>query len=225
MKARHFFIGILSTFLLYLSCTPPVVFSEPQPQGYEAQPGFPFVYRGTFFCTSDSAFVHVDKTIIYKEKDFPVAMTLEEIDTLEEVRLVDDQLYIDFLEEPIPATIEGDSVFSGITLRDTLFDLRKSAILKQYKGHQIMNKPLPSGDWEVIILSMDDRFNLVLSKAIVPSDLERLAEITPVENLSRGDTIQYRINPSPYAFDQILREQLVFEACDYYERIRVMIEM
>ena len=213
-------------FLLsYLACVPPVVFSEPQPQGYEPQNAFPMYYRGTFFCESDSALVYVKSQLIYKKKTFAVALTRNELESIEEATLIGNDLYIESFPEPFYATLRGDSVFSNIILTDTLFQIGEGQVLTQFRGHQILNKKGPNGNWEVLILSLSYDFDLMLSSATYPEDLQRLNEITPVEELSRGDTIQYKIAPSVYEFNQILEEQLIFNACDFYERVALPVEI
>ncbi len=224
---RYFLYAMLLLLGLtfFYSCVPAVVFEEPQPQGAETHSSFPMMYRGTFLCSSDSAIVWITDKLVYKEKTYSVTMTQVEVNETEGVELIGDQLYIESINDPVKVVTQGDSVFANVTLRDTLFHLGKDQVLTQFRGHQLLNRQLKSGDWEVMILSINYDFDLILSKAVEPEDLEQLESITPVEDLSRGDTVQYRISPSVYEFNQILEEQLIFEPCDYYERVRLSIEI
>lgn len=219
-------ILLLSLIMIsWFACAPPVVFSEPQPQGYEPRNSFPVYYKGMFFCDSDSSTVYVKDKLVYKEKMYSVVLTLAEIDSIDEVELVGSDLVIEPFGASFPATITNDSVFSKVMLSDTLFQIGKDQILTQFRGHQVLNKRLHNGDWEVMILSVDYNLDLVLSTVVYPEDLDRLNEITPVTELSTGDTVQYKISPTVYEFQQILEEQLIFEACDFYKRIALPIEI
>ncbi len=225
MKNLSYSLSIVLVLSLLSACTPPVVFSEPQPHDGLTLNNFPMMYRGVFLCSSDSATVRITNNTVYKEKLYSIATTLEEVQVYEEVRIEDDLMYVSFMKEPVPVIIKGDSVFADLMLSDTLFEIGEYQVLRQFKGHQILNKQLNTDDWEVLILSMTPDRDLILSAANIPTDLERLEEITLVENLSSGDTVQYRLNPNNYQFNQILNEQLVFEVCDYFTRIQRPLKM
>ncbi len=224
MKNSFILLLTLVTISWY-ACVPPVVFSEPQPKGYNPQNSFPIYYRGTFLCDSDSSIVHIHGKTIFKEKEYELAATLEEIDSTPEIRLDGYNLYVEDFDQPFPINVVGDSVFGKMAVRDTLFQLGEKNVLTQFRGHQILNKKMSNGDWEVLILSMDYEFDLALSMAALPEDLDRLKEITPVTDLSQGDTLQFKISPTVYEFSQILDEELVFETCDYFKRIALPVEL
>ena len=218
-------LGLVSIAFFYYSCVPPVVFTEPQPQGYQPQSTFPIYFRGTFLCDSDSSIVYVNDKTIYKKRNYSMALTIAQIDSIEEATLIGDELFIESVNEPFPVNIINDSVFADIVLSDTLFQISKEQVLTQFRGHQILNTKLNDREWEVSILSLDYDFDLVLSGATYPEDLERLKEITPVTELSIRDTMQYKLSPSVYEFSQILDEHLIFEPCDFYKRIALPIQI
>lgn len=224
MRTSIYFLAVLFA-MLFSSCEPAVVFTEPQPQDFNRLSSFDMMYRGAFQCESDSSIVHVTSKSIYKERTYPFVLTEEMIKTMKGVKVLRKHLYIDSLNLKLPVEMIGDSIYAEMIKRDTLFTITKEQVLKSFRGHQILNKKLDDGKWEVIILSMDYDMNLVLSIATYPEDLNRLEEITPVKDLSRGDTVQYQISPTVFEFDQILEEQLIFEACDYYIRIALPVEL
>ena len=212
--------------LLFATCTePPVVFTEPQPQGLPPEPYINMMYRGTFFCESDSATVYVKAKTIHKERPFAFAIPKSELDTMKDARLEGEILYIKGFEVPVPVEIVNDTVHADVMIRDTLFEMGSKQVLKSFKGHQILNKELGPRKWEVLILSLDDQLGLRLSAATLPEDLEALEEITPVEDISTEDQIQLRISPSYMEFNEILQKQLIFEECDIFTRMKVSIEI
>ena len=213
-------------FLILTACTEPgVVFTEPQPQGIDFQAQIPLVYRGFFFCESDSSTVHINGKTIYKEKNMVLNLHLDEIEKEENLSLNNGNLEIKNWPETYPVDIIGDSIYSEIQLRDTLFNLSEKNRLKVFRGHQILNKQLGPDKWEVIILSLDSDLDLRLTMAFLPEDLERLEKITPVKDISTEDQIQLSLSPSIEEFQQIVREQLIFHECDIFTRLQPSLEL
>ena len=212
--------------LLIWSCNePPIVFTEPQPTALSPSPYISPIYRGTFLCESDSSIVHVQARTIFKEKNYAIATTKTELEKVDGVKLKDGFIEINGWQKVEIKEVRGDSIFSDFLLRDTLFDLSPNQIIKSFRGHHIISKKLRAKDWEVIILSLDYDLNLRLSKTILPEDLEQLESITPVENISTESKTQYRISPTVMEFDEILKQKLIFEECDYFNRIHELIQL
>lgn len=219
MKTLHVFF-YLSLISLALSCgEAPVVFTEPLPKDRSEDPFFNPFYRGLFLCESDSAYLIIDHHLIYKEKAFLFEMTEEEIEDRSDIEMIGDQIYIKNLQQFFPYRFEDGFVRGDVVLRDTLFHIGPNAVAKYYKGHQILNIKLEEDRWETWILSLDQDQNLALLKTILPEDLEALETITPVENISTENKIQYRINPTAKELDEILRTKLLFESCDQFTRL------
>ena len=107
---------------------------------------------------------------IYKELTYQFKTSIAEIDSLEESKLTDGQLWIEGLKDPIPVNIEGDSVSGALTFRDTLFEVGENQVLKYFRGHHILNKRIDEDKWEVLVLSVDYDLNLRLSEAVMPED-------------------------------------------------------
>ena len=75
------------------------------------------------------------------------------------------------------------------------------------------------GDWEVWLLGLDEHLNLTLHETKIPDDIEKVREISPIENISDSTKVQYRMHPTLIEFSDLLNSQLIFEACGYFERI------
>ena len=112
------------TLFLFGTCTePPVVFTEAQPSDIPEEPYFNMIYRGIFFCESDSATVFVKAKTIYKERAYTFSISKAEIDSIPGARLEGQTLYIEGFEDPIQGELINDTLYSDIMLRDTLFDM------------------------------------------------------------------------------------------------------
>lgn len=219
-------ISLLLLINLFIRCEePPVVFEESQPKDLTAKAFFDPIYRGVFQCESDSSTVYVKAKTIYKEKAYQFKASLAEIDSMEVVELIDGQLWVKGFEDPIPVEIKGDSASGEIMFRDTLFDMSENHILKYFRGHHILNKKLGTDKWEVLILSIDYDLDLRLSEALMPNDLEALKKITPVKDISTEDKTQILLSPTIAEFREILKQNLVFQECDIYRRLKFPTEI
>ncbi len=224
MKKIVALVGLL--VLLQFSCTePPVVFMGPQPEGINPGQFIDMIYRGTFLCESDSALVHVKGRMIYKEKAYSFSISPQEIQEADGVDLIGDQMVVPDWPEPIPVTVTDSMVYGNVVLRDTLFDMGPGEILKYHKGHLVLNKKITDEKWEVMILSLDLDLNLRLSVAEMPDDLKQLKKITPVKDISTEDQEQILLSPTYLQFDEILRQRLIFEECDVFQRTAAVLQI
>lgn len=220
----------LIILLLFINLTirceePPVVFKETQPKDLAPKAFFDPIYRGIFQCESDSSFVFVKARTIYKEKAYGFKTSLAEIDSMEEAALINGELWLKDFKGPIPVEIVGDTASGEIIFRDTLFDMSENQILKYFRGHHILNKKLDTDKWEVLILSIDYDLDLRLSEAIMPEDLEALKKTTPVKDISTEEKDQILLSPTTAEFREILKQNLVFQECDIYRRLKFPTEI
>ena len=224
-SSNLFFTAILlviTGLFLWTACEPPVVFTEAQPKGVKTQTAFSKKYQGTYFCDSDSSWVQVESTVIYKEKTFIFVTTRPEIENNEFLELEGNTAYIEYFDKYVELEEIGDELLSGkVTLRDTFFEIGEKGILKSFKGNEIMNTQFDDGHWQVEILTLDKDGNLSYARTKEPEDLNALEKITTVNILisPEGDT-QYEIAPTKAAFKEIMKTKLVFEECDYFMRVR-----
>lgn len=220
MKKYFFWISIV--IIYWMSCEPPVIFKSPQPEGIQQVTSFSPEFRGTYTCESDSSVVIISDDIIYKTEWFDFMVTQNRIDQDPNFEKSGEFLFVKRLGKCTINKIENDIVYATAQLADTLFLLDENeCILKSYKGHQIMSLKLLDGSYEVIILSLDEDSNLELKMATLPGELEQLEKITAVKDVSSEEDEQYEINPSRMEFDEILKQELVFETCEYFKRVKI----
>ena len=210
----------VAVLLLLQACSPPVVFTEAQPDVVPEQKVFLPAYQGLYFCTGDSAIVRIAPTVISKERRIQLNTTTKDIEETDGVYLDGDLLYIEETNTPVQIQyLDEERIMVEITLIDTLFQIGGKQVLKLYRGHQILNTKMSRQNWDVQILSKDEDGNLSLWKTKLPEDLEGLEAITPVEDISTEDVVRYRISPNIAEFRKLMDSKLIFEACEYFERI------
>ena len=211
-------IAFLGLAALFGACQPSVVFRDAQPKNVEQRSSFDPHHQGVFYCSSDSTWVFLTSTSLYKEKLF--SLSLDKSDPEEDIsaiRALGHHATIDY---------EDDStMLYTVTLRDTLFSIDTEQVLKYFRGHYILNRKLSEGNWEVKTLLMDSSGNLSLSETKLPQDISELEEVTPVEDISTDRQEQLRIDPTRIAFKRLLRTRLIFEECDYFERVLAKMPM
>ena len=214
--------GILLFLVVVFSCEPPIVFTEPQPERVPPSLTFNLPFRGIFLCEEDSTVVHVHGDCIFKEKVWQFELSQENLDTLQDFQLINDQLFSDFYDSYMETEILPDGTYRGtLIIRDTFFAVGDKAILKYFRGYQVLNRYNENRDWEVWLLGLDEYLNLTLQKTKMPDDLDRVKEISPLEDISNKDKIQYRMKPTLIEFSELMNSQLIFEACGYFERIEL----
>ncbi|AKA34214.1 hypothetical protein [Flagellimonas lutaonensis] len=217
-------IAFFSMFLLLVllgSCQPPVVFGEPQPADTESLAQIPEAYWGVYWCNADSASLFVDRHAFVKRKEIFVKLTETEIAESPELQLLNGELHVNGWGQSFPMEQKGDTIISTVVLRDTLFAIGGHQVLKQLKGHLILNKKLDENTWAVLVASQKDDI-LSLAQADLPEDLSRLKGITPVKALANDndEKTQIFITPTKEEFEQILNERLLFESsCSVFERV------
>lgn len=212
---------LVSIMVVISSCEPAVVFKTPQPKGIIEVTSFSPEFRGTFFCESDSSLVVIDKKFIYKTHWFDFSVPENKIESDPDLIKSGESLFVKDLGNCVIYKTQNDTVFASVRLTDTLFVLSEENILKSYKGHQVMNLKLKDGDYEVIILSLDEDTNLELKMATLPGEVNDLEKITTVKDVSYEDVEQYQINPTRLEFDKILKQEIVFETCEYFKRVKI----
>ena len=218
-------IRILETVIVVLllaSCQPAVVFGEPQPVDVKPLSTIPNIYKGIYWCKIDSASLYVDDKAFIRRKEFLIKTTKEEIAADPDLELVNGQLYVKDWEGYFPITEKGDTIISQIIIRDTIFAINGTQIVKPFKGHLVLNLKLDEDAWEILVVSQRRGELLTIARADMPENLARLDSITTVSTLKGTDSIRTQIYLKPTAkeFERIYDEGLLFHrSCTEYERI------
>ena len=215
-------VGIFLVIAFMFSCQPSVVFGEPQPVAVKPLSTIPNIYRGIYWCNVDSASLYVDDRAFVRRKEFLIKTTREEIGVDPDLELVNGQLYVKDWEGYFSITEKGDTLISQIIIRDTIFAINDTQILKPFKGHLVLNLKLSEDAWEVLVVSQRRGELLSIARADIPDNLAQLDSITTVSVLKGTDSIRTQIYLKPTAkeFERIYDEGLLFDgSCTEYERI------
>lgn len=222
MKKIGTLISVLVLFTFLMACEPPVVFSSPQPDGVAALSEIPENYRGIYWCGADSINLLVKENAIYKSKLFNVALSKQEVDATEELTYTNGQLIFKSNFESFPATQKNDSVFSTVILKDTIFSTRNgNHILKNFKGHLILNNKMIEDSWEVKIISKSENGYLTLSRVDYPENLTNLDSIASIKYVEDSYREQIIVSPTKAEFGQLLENKIIFgSSCQEFEPVK-----
>lgn len=227
MLSRIFLVCLICS--LFYQCEQAAIFREAQPQGGEDQVNFPFYYQGNYLCTEDSTVLKIRDKHIYEE----VAITF--VDSLDgqgiDAMLIRETLNVGEAEqtlfylpnEPLPLeqVLITDTYFVGRLIhRDTLFTIGTEEIVRQFKGHLLLNFERDDGNFEVVLLSRELNGDVNMSLSKMPADLEALQAITPTEitKTNYGED-QIVLQPSRRELHKIINKRMLFEQCRYFERL------
>lgn len=214
------FIALYVT--IFVSCQPPVIFGEPQPADTKPLSTIPREYQGFYWCKVDSASLFVDDRTFIKRKEFLIKLTKAEIDSSNDLELLNGRLHVNDWGSSFPIEEKNDTIISKVVMRDTIFSIAKEQILKPFKGHLILNTKLDENAWAVLVASHKGVGILALARAEIPENLAQLDSITPVKMLSEHDSesTQIYITPTAEQFGRILDRGLLFDtSCSEFERI------
>lgn len=225
---------MLKFFLLFplailAACNSPVVFEEPQPQGVASEDSFRQAYQGSYLCSEDSSLLVIREQDIYQEW---AHFIVDERDgqgpdslLYQRELMGEDGLETSYFLQghPLPlekAFVSEEMLVGTLLIRDTLFTIGPRQQVRYFRGHQLLNYQNEDGNWEVMVLAQENNRDLRLFQTKLPEELEALEAITPVQQrLTEEGDEQYLLRPSKRAFRKLLKSDLIFQECGYYEFI------
>jgi len=218
MKFIHY--ALFFVLISLISCTSPVLFDSPQPPDTRDLNKFPRYYRGVYQNTDDSSLLYITKNEVISEYWVEFEIAKKEIDTSSVYYAKGNYLYDKNNNEKYKVVLRNDTFYGEWHYSDQLFSLSPSHVLRRYKGHLFLNFEMDGG-WEVQKLSLDSENNLKLSWISEKEELEKLKEITFVEEVKdENDHItKYIAHPTKKDFNTFLEEKS-FSAGDHYIKIK-----
>src|ERR1035437_9829374 len=199
MKRLSYIIIYLALMSLY-ACQPSELFTftEPQPLGVSNMNNFPKRILGNYFSLSDKSFLKISDKYIIRINDFEVKFHPNELDSTE--RIIGDTLIEKHTNEKVPVRKDGDSLIYHIKKTDTLFQLNKTHILKQFKGYYFINTKYDTLGWVVK--------KLALSKGhLTISSISKLGDFKQLKAMSENpkDTLPpYKIKATHRQFRKLI---------------------
>ncbi|MEM7575320.1 MAG: hypothetical protein AAF433_20600 [Bacteroidota bacterium] len=218
---------LLIPLAILAACDSPVVFEEPQPQGAASEDSFRPAYQGTYLCTGDSSILVVTEQHIYQESAHFIVderdghgpdSLLYQRELMGEHGL-ETRYFLQGHSLPLENTFVSEEMLVGTLLvRDTLFTIGPRQQVRYFRGHQLLNYQSDDGNWEVLALAQENNRDLRLFRTKLPEDIDALEAITPVQQrLTEEGEEQYLLRPSKQAFRKLLKSDLIFQECGYYE--------
>lgn len=197
--------------LTLLACEDSVKFEEPQPPEKKDLNQIPRRLRGTYFSTSDSIFLTINKTQIIEWVDIETRTLIDSLDieidstkiseqTPDSIQISEGMYNLNF------KFLSGDSVIVYYSYRDTLFEISHEHLLRRFKGHYFLNYRRTENDWRIRRLTLD-KDELSFSRVRIPEDITQLNEITEVEEIKSdsGKVVGYKLKPTRKELKQLMK--------------------
>lgn len=215
----------ITIFLLIVtlwSCEDPIKFEEPQPPNQNDLKRIPKKLRGSYLSTIDSTYLKIDERTIVDWTDIEFMTLVDsleyEIDSTKIIREFAN--YIEVIDGNVNLNFRlfGDSVLVRGSLRDTLFEISETHILRRFKGHYFLNYKRSDANWKVRRLTLSKK-ELSFSMVRKPEDIEILKEITEVKEIKSdsGKLTGYKLKPSRKELKRLMK--LSFTETKTYKKL------
>jgi hypothetical protein len=207
MKNRLMVIMAFITVLFYC-CNLSLTFKEPQPAGKKNENQFKNKYLGTYLSIDDSMIIHVYKNLIIGEGGEYFEYTKKELDSMTGFKLRNDTLFTPWTDSGMVIAFRYDTICGYKPTVDTIFRISDDNVLRYYKGSYFLNYKNSEKAWTVEKMGFDKNGYLVIARIKVPDEIEKLQEITKVEELRSEDSsvVKYTLQPTRKEFKEFLRK-------------------
>lgn len=215
----------LFLWTLMLSCDSPVGFTKAQPAGGIDLLTFPEVYQGAFICEEDSVLIKVEDKIIYSEFTEIALMPMKYVQHREDCQIINDSIHMTGKDVCIEVEYMKGGMLSSVRItRDTIFEITPFQKARMHKGNLILSQPTESNLWTVGLLELDRDKGVTYRAIIDDSDLDRIQEITPMEQIASTSDHwpQYKISPKEVELEALFEDPTVFVDCNYYARVHLI---
>jgi hypothetical protein len=201
MKTKIIFLNLIFC-LLFISCKEPIVsFEVAQPENLKAQKEFPKKLIGTYYNSENDTELIIRKYFIFKKMLLKDTLKISELDKNEIIK--NDTLYKLNSNEKYKIIKINDSLFSNYVFSDTIYNLKKTDVLKKFKGYYFLNKSIEkNGFWDV------EKLNLT-NGVLTINGIETENEISLLENIteSKKDTVKpFTIKPTKKQFKEFIKK-------------------
>lgn len=197
--------------LTYLSCESPVSFNEPQPADTKNLNEFPNSLKGDYYNKADNVFLNISEKQILKIYDLYEKISKTELDS--SYKLIGDTLYNLSDSSKTFVKFDGDSLIFHFHSEDTLFDISKRNILRQFKGYFFLSIG-DSTSWDVKKLYLKKGV-LSISSITTNEDINILRNVTE----TAMDTTSFNFHPTIRQFGNFIKKN-GFQHSEYYVRLR-----
>lgn len=192
---------LIATILALYSCKDITVsFEVSQPENVKQQKEFPKKLIGTYYNPDENSQLEIGKYFILKKITLDDTLKISELDKNE--RIVNDTLYLLNSKVKYKILKINDSLFSNYIYADTTFNLKKTDVLKKFKGYYFLNNKTDTDFWEVEKLS--------LNKGVLQiNGIKTVDEMNLMESIteSKKDTTKpFRVKPNKKQFKAFIKQ-------------------
>jgi len=176
-----------------------VEFSEPQPEFKSKVNTFEKKYLGQYVNVDESSFITINKTSITQKYIAHFSEALVKLKS-------DPSILFNGNEIKIDGTfyryfMRGDSVFINMEIKDTLFSLSETTVLKEFKNSLFVNKKTACNGWITFRIFFNEKGLLTISSFEISKDnIENVREVVDRQDSST----QYLLKPTRKEFKKNL---------------------
>lgn len=204
---------LIATILALYSCKDTTVsFEVSQPENVKEEKEFPNKLIGTYYNPDENSQLEISKYFILKKITLEDTLKISELNKNE--RIVNDTLYLLNSKVKYKILKINDSLFSNYIYVDTTFNLKKTDVLKKFKGYYFLNNKTDTDFWEVEKLS--------LNKGVLNiNGITTQNEITLMETITdnKKDSIKlFTVKPTKKQFKAFLKQNGFTEGDTYLRR-------
>jgi hypothetical protein len=191
-------IIVLATLVL-VSCGDLVRFEEPQPTGQSNEKRIPKRLIGQYLSLDDSSKLIIAKGLVVK---YSVSNFSDKVDSIYMKGIKGDTTYSGTEDKlKFDVVVKSDSTFQEWGYYDTLFDVTKGDILREYKGHYFLNEKSATSSWRVTTLTKIEN-GLTLGTISTKDDINNLRTVTE----TKSDTI-FSFRPTKKEMRKFLKDK------------------
>ncbi|MBO9594533.1 MAG: hypothetical protein J7599_16640 [Niabella sp.] len=193
------------TIGLFIAClsacdTTTVTFSEAQPSGEPQLSQLPDSLTGTFYDHDNGTVLTVSPFYLITRDTLKDTFSYKILQPYETIR--GDTLFDYRTHAQYPVKKTGDSLFTGYVLTDTIFDLKKKNVLKEYQQQYFLNRPWDDSSWAVQKLTYRNGV-LNIRRISTRNEVKMMETITG----TTGDTARpLRVSPDKEALGEFIKE-------------------
>lgn len=221
------------SILLFLAVTfggcTSIYFAEPQPRGTEVLESFPKDIQGIYIVDEEEEkdTIHVEASRYTYPEIFEAHIPMGSLDSLTNIRIVDNLLYNDLLpiKHGITFNIENDTLHYRIKVRLSTY-LSDSLILKRQGNIWVLNeKEEGKNYWNVYLIEKLKNKNLNLltighfsTESSVDPKIEydgKLEDFYTITDFVQFEEGKYIVNPTAKEFKKLIKKGLFKELVEY----------
>ncbi|MFH1853637.1 MAG: hypothetical protein ABIA75_14975 [Candidatus Neomarinimicrobiota bacterium] len=209
---HHFNYSLLLLLCLAVTaCIEDLNFIRPQPDGVKNTSHFSPKFLGTYFCWSDSSTLTIFTDHIIQHWHAVEVISRAELDTMSDIKVIDNLIHCDEFPEPLAVEFFGDSARVTIDFDEPFFTPDDDQLLRWYKGYYFLNYRGENDLWTIKALKLDKAGKLTVHRFDAgDDDMKVIRAITTVEEIRPAHAAEPEkaANPSRKELKKLMKADL-----------------